>query len=50
MEHPERTTELVLRDEELKWMYQGRGANFMFPEDWADYEAAIPVAERGAFM
>lgn len=56
MEHPKRVTELVLRgifllrDEELKWMYQGRGANFIFPEDWADYVAAIPQAERGDFM
>jgi len=56
MEHPKRVTELVirgvflLREEELKWMYQGRGANFLFPEDWADYVAAIPPAERGDFM
>jgi hypothetical protein len=53
MEHPKRVTELVLRgvfllrDEELKWMYQGRGANFVFPEAWEGYEAAIPAAERG---
>lgn len=53
MEHPQRVTELVLRgifllrEEELSWMYQGPGANFLFPEDWASYEAAIPPAERG---
>ena len=52
MEHPKVVTELVLRgifllrDEELKWMYQGRGANFVYPEDWAAYEAAIPANER----
>jgi proline iminopeptidase len=54
MEHPQRVTELVLRgifllsEKELLWMYQGPGANFIFPEDWAAYEAAIPAAERGA--
>lgn len=36
----------LLRDEELKWMYQGRGANFVFPEAWEAYEAAIPANER----
>lgn len=56
MEHPQRVTELVLRgvfllrEKELSWMYQGPGANFLFPEDWADYEAAIPPAERGAHV
>lgn len=56
MEHPERVTELVLRgifllrEKELLWMYQGPGGSFMFPEDWAQYEAAIPAAERGDFM
>lgn len=27
-------------------MYQGRGANFVFPEAWEAYEAAIPANER----
>lgn len=55
MEHPQRVTELVLRgiflltEKELLWMYQGPGASFLFPEDWAAYEAAIPPAERGVF-
>ena len=50
--HPERVTELVLRgifmlrEKELKWFYQGPGASFIFPEDWAKYEAAIPPEER----
>lgn len=50
--HPDRTTELVLRgifmlrEKELDWFYQGKGANFIFPEDWARYEAAIPEEER----
>lgn len=53
MEHPERVTELVLRgifllrDKELKWFYQGPGANFIFPEDWDKYLEAIPESERG---
>jgi proline iminopeptidase len=31
-------------------MYQGPGASFLFPEDWATYEAAIPVEERHDFI
>ena len=26
------------------------GANYLFPEDWAAYEAAIPVEERGDYL
>ena len=54
--HPERVTELVLRgifmlrEKELKWFYQGPGASFIFPEDWAKYEAAIPPEERGDYI
>jgi proline iminopeptidase len=40
----------LLSKKELDWMYQGPGAGFMFPEDWAAYEAAIPVAERGDYI
>lgn len=49
-------TELVLRGiflvrkKELDWLYQSPGANYIFPEDWADYEAAIPPEERGDYM
>eukprot|EP00596_Hydrurales_sp_CCMP1899_P010618 CAMPEP_0119036206 /NCGR_PEP_ID=MMETSP1177-20130426/3739_1 /TAXON_ID=2985 /ORGANISM="Ochromonas sp, Strain CCMP1899" /LENGTH=317 /DNA_ID=CAMNT_0006995663 /DNA_START=309 /DNA_END=1262 /DNA_ORIENTATION=+ len=56
MEYPDRCTELVLRgifllrEKEIAWLYQGPGANCLFPEDWAAYEAAIPVAERGDYM
>jgi len=56
MEHPQRVTELVLRgiflvtERELEWMYQGPGGSSIFPEDWAAYEAAIPVEERGDYM
>jgi proline iminopeptidase len=56
MEHPERVTELVLRgifllrDKELKWMYQGPGANFIYPEDWQTYEDYIPIEERHDFI
>lgn len=54
--HPDRVTELVLRgifmlrEKELKWFYQGPGASFIFPEDWARYEAAIPEEERYDFI
>lgn len=54
--HPERVTELVLRgiflvrEKEIAWFYQGPGANYLFPEDWSLYEAAIPEAERGDYL
>jgi proline iminopeptidase len=53
--HPERTTELVLRGiftlrrQELLWFYQ-EGANWVFPDAWADFEAPIPPAERSDMM
>jgi proline iminopeptidase len=56
VEHPSRVTELVLRGiflvrkKEIDWFYQGPGASFVFPEDWAEYEAAIPESERGDFV
>lgn len=34
-------------------MYEGKGANYIFPDDWAPYEALIPAAELangGTFM
>jgi proline iminopeptidase len=40
----------LLREKEIAWLYQGPGANCLFPEDWALYEAAIPVEERGDYM
>lgn len=49
-------TEIVLRGiflmrvKELQWLYQGPGANYLFPEDWAPYEAAIPPEERHDFI
>lgn len=55
MENPSRVTELVLRgifllrEKEIEWLYQ-RGASYLFPEDWAAYEAAIPPCERGDFL
>ena len=55
VEHPTRVTELVLRGiflirkKEIDWFYQS-GASFLFPEDWALYEAAIPEAERGDYI
>jgi len=54
-EHPSRVTELVLRGiflirkSEIDWFYQS-GASHIFPEDWAAYEAAIPVEERGDYI
>jgi proline iminopeptidase len=40
----------LLRKKEIDWFYQGPGANFIFPEDWAPYRDAIPEAERGDFV
>lgn len=56
IEHPDCVSELILRgvfllrEKELKWMYQGPGGSFIFPEDWAAYEAAIPEEERGDYI
>lgn len=50
--HPERVTELVLRgiftlsQFELRWFYEGRGANALYPDQWQHYLAAIPAAEH----
>jgi proline iminopeptidase len=50
--HPERVLGLVLRGiflcrpRDIQWFYQS-GADRLFPEAWADYQAVIPEAERG---
>jgi hypothetical protein len=31
-------------------MYEGKGANYIFPEDWEAYESVIPVNERDNFI
>jgi proline iminopeptidase len=31
-------------------MYEGKGANYIFPEDWEAYEAAIPENERNNYI
>jgi proline iminopeptidase len=49
---PQRVTELVvrgiftLRRQELQWFYQ-RGADAIYPDEWENYVAVIPEAERG---
>ena len=53
--HPTRVTELVLRGiftlrkSELDWFYEGP-AGQVFPEVWEQYEAQIPIPERGNFI
>ncbi|MEO8926445.1 MAG: prolyl aminopeptidase [Caulobacteraceae bacterium] len=50
--HPERVAALVLRGiflltrREVAWFYQD-GASMLFPDAWAGFLAAIPLAERG---
>ncbi len=50
--HPERVTEMVLRGifllrpEEIRWFYQ-EGVSWLFPDAFADFQKAIPPAERG---
>ena len=34
----------------FRHFYVCEGANYLFPEDWASYEAAIPVEERGDYL
>ncbi|WP_018867627.1 MULTISPECIES: prolyl aminopeptidase [unclassified Thioalkalivibrio] len=49
--HPERVLGLVLRGiflcrpQDIQWFYQS-GADRLFPEAWAEYEAQIPETER----
>jgi len=31
-------------------MYEGKGANYIYPAEWEAYESLIPVEERGNFM
>jgi proline iminopeptidase len=56
MEHPERVSELVLRgifllrEKEIRWFYQGPGAGYLFPHEWAQYTDAIPESERGDML
>lgn len=56
MKHPNRVTELILRGifllrkKEIDWLYQGPGANYLFPEDWKQYEEAIPENERHDYL
>jgi proline iminopeptidase len=51
--YPERATELVLRgiflfdQYELDWMYKEGGASQIYPDQFAEFVAPIPEAERG---
>jgi len=53
--HPERVLHLILRgiftlrDSELKWFYQ-QGANYIYPDAFAEYVKPIPLAERDDFI
>jgi proline iminopeptidase len=31
-------------------MYEGKGANYIFPAEWDAYESIIPVNERDNFV
>jgi proline iminopeptidase len=39
----------LLRKAEIDWFYQ-EGANWLYPDAWEAYEAAIPADERGDFV
>ncbi|MFT6914826.1 MAG: proline iminopeptidase [Motiliproteus sp.] len=53
--YPERVNGLILRgiflcrDQDIRWFYQ-EGANRIFPDHWKEYEAQIPLSERGDFV
>lgn len=55
-EHPQVVKALILRGiftlrrKELEWFYEGKGANFMFPDHFDEYINYIPEVERGAVM
>lgn len=54
--HPERVSALVLRGiftarkSEVDWFYEDGGAANLFPEAFADYQAPIAPADRGAMV
>ncbi|XP_035825673.1 probable proline iminopeptidase isoform X2 [Aplysia californica] len=54
--YPARVKALVLRGiftlrrKELEWFYEGKGANFMFPDHFDEYISHIPEVERGAVI
>ncbi|MBK8189259.1 MAG: prolyl aminopeptidase [Vampirovibrionales bacterium] len=51
--HPERVSGLILRgiflcrEAEIRWFYQPGGCSWIFPDEWARYEAVIPSHDRG---
>ncbi len=53
--HPDVVSELIvrgvftLRRAELEWFYEG-GASAVFPDEWEDFIAPIPVLERGRLI
>lgn len=53
--HPEAVTEIVLRGifllrkKEVDWFYQ-KGASFIFPDAWEEYENHIPREERSDYL
>ena len=53
--HPRAVSELVLRGifllrrKEIDWFYQC-GASMLFPEEWREFLAPIPAAERGNLL
>lgn len=54
--HPARVSELVvrgifmIRQQEIDWFYERGGAEFLFPDAFADYMAAIPGEDRGRLV
>ena len=34
------------RQKEVDWTFEGKGANFLFPKEWEEYQAFIPKDER----
>lgn len=50
--HPTHISRLILRgiylasDAENNWLFNGQGANRLFPDFWQAFESIIPVAER----
>ena len=54
--HPERVSGLILRgiflcsDAEIRWFYTPGGCSWIFPDEWARYEAVIPPDERGDML
>jgi proline iminopeptidase len=52
VKYPHRVSELIIRGvflcrkKELDWLYEGHGANYLFPKEYERFQSLIPEEER----